>query len=133
MARILGVADDKPDIEIKIKKGGGPFVAGTARRSIDSQGFITKVNITVSGSFGFIQTPLDDIEDTTLHEMGHALGLFHHSNEDDLMGRTLGFEADSPSACDLDGFEEMTNGLCNLPLFSEHRTKIVVRPPVIRP
>lgn len=41
-----------------------------------------------------------------MHELGHALGLDHHSNEEDLMGPTVGYEGGGPSACDLDGFEK---------------------------
>ena len=52
---------DEPDINIKIKKGGAT-IAGSAKRFADNQGFIKKVNITVSGAFAFIPTPLAQIE-----------------------------------------------------------------------
>ena len=95
---------DEPDINIKIKKGGAT-IAGSAKRFADNQGFIKKVNITVSGAFAFIPTPLAQIEEVTAHEVGHALGMGHHTNEQDHMGQTVGYEGGGPSACDLDGFE----------------------------
>jgi hypothetical protein len=104
---------DEPDITVQIKKGGGR-IAGSAQRTMDSNGFVVKVKIQISGSaFGLQNDPIT-ITEVTMHELGHALGLGHHSNEADLMGRTVGYEGGGPSACDLDGFvkvhEWLTDG-----------------------
>lgn len=96
------------DIEIQIKSGGGR-IAGSALSSF-SGGFRVKVRIQISGS-SFGQPNADaTVKEITLHELGHALGLGHHSNENDLLGPTVGHTDGSAittiSSCDLDGFEE---------------------------
>ena len=67
------------------------------------------VKIQISGSAFGLENDTATIKEITMHEWGHALSLGHHSNENDLMGRTVGHEGGLPftsiSACDLDGFE----------------------------
>lgn len=115
-----GGDDDKADIEIKLKKGGG-LVAGQALSSFDSEGYRVGVKIQISGSAFGLENDTDTITEVTMHELGHALGLGHHSNEDDLMGRTVGHDDatgtpfTSISGCDLDGFEESHHWLTNDP------------------
>ena len=104
-----GTTGAKPDIEIQLKKGGG-LIAGSALSFFDGDGFRVKVKIQISGnSFGLPNSDAT-VQEITMHELGHALGLGHHSNENDLMGRTVGHENGSPftliSECDLDGFEK---------------------------
>lgn len=93
------------DISIQLKKGGG-VIAGSAQRTIDEEGFVVAVKIQISGSAFGLENDPETIREVTMHELGHALALGHHSNEDDLMGPTLGYEGGGPSACDLDGFEQ---------------------------
>lgn len=98
-----GGSGGDPDITIQIKKGGG-VIAGSAQRSFNADGFVVGVKIQISGSaFGLANDPAT-IEQVTMHEVGHALSLGHHSSEDDLMGETVGYEGGGPSDCDLDGF-----------------------------
>ena len=101
----------KPDIDIRLKRGGG-VIAGQALSKFDRDGFRTSVKITISGSaFGFVNEP-DKVQEITMHEVGHALALGHHDNEDDLMGPTVGHDdndrttIEEISECDLDGFVE---------------------------
>ena len=63
-----------------------------------------KVKIQISGSAFGLENDAATIQQVAMHEIGHALGLGHHSNESDLMGRTVGYEGGGPSSCDLDGF-----------------------------
>ena len=96
--------DDKPDIEIQLKKGGG-VIAGSAQSTFEN-GFRVHVKIQISGSAFGLANDTATITEVTMHEFGHALALGHHSNQLDLMGTTVGYEGGGPSACDLDGFEE---------------------------
>jgi hypothetical protein len=105
---------DEPDITIQLKKGGG-VIAGSAQRTLDNNGYVIKVKLQISGSAFGLQNDAATITEVTMHELGHALGLGHHSNQDDLMGTTVGYEGGGPSACDLAGFvlvhEWLTDGV----------------------
>lgn len=94
---------EEPDITIQVKKGGG-VIAGSAQRTFDANGFVVKVKIQISGSAFGLQNDPATIMEVTMHEVGHALGLGHHSNQNDLMGTTVGYEGGGPSACDMAGF-----------------------------
>lgn len=109
LVEFTGARRTKPDIDIRLKRGGG-VIAGQALSKFDrEEGFRTGVKITISGSaFGFANEPAT-VKEITMHEVGHALALGHHSNEDDLMGPTVGkingARITEISDCDLDGFE----------------------------
>ncbi len=104
-----GNGEDKPDIQIQLKKGGG-LIAGQALSTLDGDGFRVGAKIKISGSFLGTASAAVTIKEITMHELGHALSLGHHSNPDDLMGGTVGDANGNPitsiSGCDLDGFEE---------------------------
>ena len=108
LVEFSGGPPSKPDIKIRLKKGGGR-VAGQSLRKIDRDGFTVGAKIIISGSFLGTPSDVDTITEITLHEFGHALSLGHHSNQNDLMGTSLGHSdgtpIDSVSECDLDGFE----------------------------
>ena len=104
--------DDKPDIVIQLKKGGG-LIAGSAQSTFDN-GFRVHVKIQISGGAFGLANDAATITEVTMHEFGHALALGHHSNQLDLMGTTVGYEGGGPSACDLDGFEESHHWLTEL-------------------
>lgn len=108
-----GTTDDEPDIEIQLKKGGG-LIAGSAQSSFDNDGFREHVKIQISGSAFGLASDADKVKLITMHELGHAFGLRHHSNDNDLMGPTVGGE-DFISECDLDGFEESHHWLTGGP------------------
>lgn len=114
LVSFTGSPPDKADINIKLKKGGG-LVAGQVLRHFDRQGFIDGAKITISGSFLGTPSAAATITEITMHELGHALGLGHHNNENDLMGETVGHidgsTITSISECDLDGFEEVHHWL----------------------
>ena len=120
-----GNGDDggKPDIEIQLKKGGG-LIAGSAQSTIEN-GFRVHVKIQISGSAFGLANLTDTITEVTKHELGHAFGLGHHSNEDDLMGRTVG-SIGGISACDLDGFEESQHWLTTDPTATVPHTNHVL-------
>lgn len=92
--------DKTANIKIKLNRGGG-VIAGMAKRSFDSNGFIKSVDLTISlKAFGSLNDQAT-IAEITRHEMGHALGL-GHANFDDLMGPTVG-GVNTVSSCDVDG------------------------------
>ncbi|MCH8878014.1 MAG: matrixin family metalloprotease [Chloroflexi bacterium] len=109
LVAFTGSPPDKPDIDIRLKRGGG-LVAGQALSRFDQNGFRVGAKIIISGSFLGTASEAVTIKEIAMHELGHALSLGHHSNEDDLMGRTVGHAAGLPitsiSVCDLGGFEE---------------------------
>lgn len=92
--------DEAADIEIKFKKGGGT-VAGQALRQFNTNGFMRKVRISISGkAFGLVNEQ-DTVAEITRHEVGHALGL-GHATFPDLMDPTVGGPAEI-SDCDVAG------------------------------
>ena len=109
LVSFTGSARDKPDIDIRLKKGGG-LIAGQALSKFDRDGFRIQTKITISGSFLGTANLAETIEEIAMHELGHALSLGHHTNQNDLMGTTVGHVNGSPilaiSVCDLNGFEE---------------------------
>ena len=91
------------DISVKFKTGGG-MIAGQALRKFDRQGFISSVNLTISGSGFGLRNSQATIAEITRHEMGHALGL-GHANFDDLMDPTVGGSS-LISSCDREGVRQ---------------------------
>lgn len=90
-----------PNISIKFKKGGGQ-IQGLARYSF-TNGFISHVDISISGQAFGSQNSLDIIKQITRHEVGHALGLGHADFSGDLMSPSLSNGWPFITQCDIDG------------------------------
>ncbi|HWO70901.1 MAG TPA: matrixin family metalloprotease, partial [Actinomycetota bacterium] len=95
----------KPDINIKFKQGGG-VIQGTALRKFDRSGFITSVNLTISGSAFGDPNNETTIEQITKHEEGHALGADHANFDGDLMSTTVSGGSSEISPCDIAAVRE---------------------------
>lgn len=80
--------NEKPDIIIKFKKGGGR-VQGQALQQSDSNGCFTSVKISVSGKAFGRDNPGDQVKSITMQEVGHGLGLLHSDNTKDVMYGTV--------------------------------------------
>lgn len=97
----------KADIAIRLKKGGSPFTAGQANRKFERIGvpgfafFVMKgVNISI---FGARPGNAGDVEKTSAHEVGHALGAGHANAAGYLMSPSLAqFNSSTPTQCDID-------------------------------
>jgi len=96
---------DKPDIDIKFKRGGG-VIAGQALRQFDNFGFIKSVRLTISGQAFGDPNDAATIEQITKHELGHGLGLGHADFDGDLMSTTVQGGSNLISACDIQGVIE---------------------------
>lgn len=90
-----------PNISIKFKKGGGQ-IQGLARYTFVN-GFISHVDISISGQAFGSQNSLAIIEQITRHEVGHALGIGHADFSGDLMSPSLSNGDPNISQCDIDG------------------------------
>lgn len=90
-----------PNISIKFKKGGGQ-IQGLARYTF-TNGFISHVEISISGQAFGSQNSLDIIKQITRHEVGHALGLGHADFSGDLMSTSLSNGWPLITQCDIDG------------------------------
>jgi len=105
--------NDKEDIEVQFVDGFGGMIAGATMIKYDDEGLINKATIILpkaafyveyeSETFG-VQYSSQKLEEITVHEMGHALGLGHANFDGDLMSQTLGNERTvNISECDITG------------------------------
>jgi hypothetical protein len=77
-----------------------------AIRKFSSDGYITSVSLTISGSaFG---SPNNEyiVKQITKHETGHAFGLGHANFDGDLMSPTVSGGSGSISTCDIEAVKE---------------------------
>lgn len=95
----------KADINVKFKTGGGQ-IQGMALRKFDSSGFVSSVDLTISGSAFGNPNNVNTVKQITKHEMGHALGLGHANFNGDLMSTTVSGGSETISACDVNGVLE---------------------------
>lgn len=105
--------NDEGDIEVQFVDGFGGMIAGATMIKYDDEGLINKATIILpkaafyveyeSETFG-VQYSSQKLEEITVHEMGHALGLGHANFDGDLMSQTLGNEQTvNISECDVTG------------------------------
>jgi len=83
----IPTGDEKPDMIIKFKKGGGR-VQGQALQQSDG-GCFTSVKISVSGKAFGRDNPGNQVKSITMQEVGHGLGLLHSDNTEDVMYGTV--------------------------------------------
>ena len=97
----------KADITIRLKKGGSPFTAGQTNRKLQRLGaagfkfFVMKgASISIFGASAGNEA---DVEKTSAHEVGHALGAGHANAAGYLMSPSLAqFNSSTPTQCDID-------------------------------
>jgi Matrixin len=105
--------NDEEDIGVQFVDGFGGMIAGATMIKYDDEGLINKATIILpkaafyveyeSETFG-VQYSSQKLEEITVHEMGHALGLGHANFDGDLMSQTLGNEHTVKiSECDVTG------------------------------
>ena len=105
--------NDDGDIEVQFVDGFGGMIAGATMIKYDDEGLINKATIILpkaafyveyeSETFG-VQYSSQKLEEITVHEMGHALGLGHANFAGDLMSQTLSNEHTvNISECDVTG------------------------------
>ncbi len=93
--------DDKEDIKISFKNDG-KRVAGKTVNYFDQFGFIRQSHITVSEESYDRDFSSSQIEQITLHEMGHVLGLDHANFRGNLMTERVDIGSPSISSCEIE-------------------------------
>jgi Matrixin len=105
--------NDEEDIEVQFVDGFGGMIAGATMIKYDDEGLINKATIILPKAAFYVeyesetfrvQYSSQKLEEITVHEMGHALGLGHANFGGDLMSQTLGNEHTvNISECDVTG------------------------------
>ena len=117
------ITDGKADITIRPKAGGGA-VQGMALCKDDGNGFFTNCKLNVSGKAFGSPNPSGTVLSISLQELGHALGMLHSDNSDDVMFGTLQSDPNTViSQCDIDTWKEVMHWLVadNLDPATAHR------------
>jgi predicted Zn-dependent protease len=78
-------------------------IPGETMSNFDNSGFITHVAITISKSAFGNSLGSNKLQQISMHELGHALGLGHANFNGDLMSPVLNTEAKVISKCDVSG------------------------------
>jgi matrixin len=93
--------DDKEDIKISFKNDG-KRIAGKTVNYIDQFGFIRQSQITVSEESYDREFSSSQIEQITLHEIGHVLGLDHANFRGNLMTERVDIGSPAISSCEIE-------------------------------
>ncbi|KFM18819.1 matrix metalloproteinase-1 interstitial collagenase [Marine Group I thaumarchaeote SCGC AAA799-P11] len=94
-------------IELTNRKNADGFAGWTNSIADDSQNQILKSRITI---FAVDSLSLAELETIVRHEMGHALGLAHSTDPEDLMYPTIQTNFPYISECDVDAIESLYDG-----------------------
>jgi hypothetical protein len=93
--------DDKEDIKISFKNDG-KRIAGKTVNYLDQFGFIRQSHITVSEESYDRDFSSSQIEQITLHELGHVLGLDHANFRGNLMTERVDIGSTTISSCEIE-------------------------------
>ena len=94
-------SDDNEDIKISFKNDG-KRIAGKTVNYIDQFGFIRQSHITVSEESYDRDFSSSQIEQITLHELGHVLGLDHANFRGNLMTERVDIGSPTISSCEIE-------------------------------
>ncbi|WP_458743780.1 matrixin family metalloprotease [Candidatus Nitrosocosmicus sp. T] len=94
--------DDNEDIKISFKNDG-ERIAGKTVNYLDQFGFIRQSHITVSEESYDRDFSSSQIEQITLHELGHVLGLDHANFRGNLMAERVDIGSTTISSCEIEG------------------------------
>lgn len=92
------------NIEINFRDDGNE-IAGQTVNYFDSYGFIRKSIITISSSSNDYEFDVEQIEQITKHEIGHALGLGHANFDGNLMTELVDSGTGRISKCEVEAVE----------------------------
>ena len=93
--------DDNEDIKISFKNDG-KTIAGKTVNYFDQFGFIRQSHITVSEESYDRDFSSSQIEQITLHELGHVLGLDHANFRGNLMTERVDIGSPTISSCEIE-------------------------------
>jgi hypothetical protein len=93
--------DDKEDIKISFKNDG-KRIAGKTVNYVDQFGFIRQSHLTVSEESYDRDFSSSQIEQITLHELGHVLGLDHANFRGNLMTERVDIGSTTISSCEIE-------------------------------
>ena len=94
-------SDDNEDIKISFKNDG-KRIAGKTVNYFDQFGFIRQSHITVSEESYDRDFSSSQIEQITLHELGHVLGLDHANFRGNLMTERVDIGSPTISSCEIE-------------------------------
>ncbi len=97
----LTETDDNEDIKISFKNDG-KRIAGKTVNYFDQFGFIRQSHITVSEESYDRDFSSSQIEQITLHELGHVLGLDHANFRGNLMTERVDIGSPTISSCEIE-------------------------------
>lgn len=100
--KMVETDDSKEDIKISFKNDGKK-IAGKTVNYFDGYGFIRQSHITVSEESYDRDFSSSQIEQITLHELGHVLGLDHANFKGNLMTERVDIGSPTISSCEIEG------------------------------
>jgi hypothetical protein len=100
--RMVETNDNNEDIKISFEDDGKK-IAGKTVNYFDGYGFIRQSHITVSEESYDRDFSSSQIEQITLHELGHVLGLDHANFRGNLMTERVDIGSPTISSCEIEG------------------------------